>query len=209
MVEMAKLNLNPGYEMLKCSMKFGDYHDDKVHKLIDKMNVAELQLSIMTNVQSKLSHAKSQKEPKDRKIDFSKDETLKKYGYLIHLRNPDILGNKIHNLPVEDKDLGQTLNKIVEEMRKEGIEGQIGLDAIFERFTCDHNIRFDVLDESTIDVVVQAIDAEIKMVNTDLNKVLMDISSLYDDRQSWFKNAHDGVKMHHEFIESVNRKTVR
>jgi len=201
------LNLNPGYEMMKCCSKADISYENKINKLTDSMNVTNLQIKVMSDVMNKLAHAKQ----KDKKIDFSRqDETTKKYAYFVHLQNPTILGDKIHNLPVQDGNLQETLTKIIEQMIQEGIpDDEIELGAILERFNYDHNIRFEVFDESGIDILFQGLEAELGSLKSSLNQGLMHVASKNEERQNLFKSGHDTGKESGELNKSIIGKTVR
>lgn len=197
---------NIGFEMTKCYQKCFDHHEVQINQLIDGLKVANIQIKILSDFTSKLAHGKE----KDKKFDISKDESARKCAYLIHLRSPSVLEGKIHNLPVEHSNLEQKLNEIIDQMKEEGIpDSEIDLGAILERFQCDSNIRFDVLDEATIDVVLQGVDAQLKMLNADLNKILMDISSKYEDRAQMIESARLTIKEDSEEKKSIIQKTGR
>lgn len=201
----APKDYNIGLEMVKCLGAHLDQREVELNKLIDNMKVANIEIKIMSDFTNKLAHAKQ----KDKKLDFSNDE-IKKLAYLVHLRNPSVLEGKIHNLPVEHSNLEQKLSEIIDQMREERIsENDIHLETILARFQCDSNIRFDVLDESTIDIVVQGVDAELKMLNADLNKLLMDINSKYEDRSQMIEQARQIVKEDGEGKKSIIQKTGR
>jgi hypothetical protein len=207
-IDIARNNYgyNIGLEITSCYQKYFDHREIELNKLIDSLKVTNIQIKIMSDLTNKLTHAKQ----KDKKFDISNDELARKYAYLVHLRNASIFEGKIHNLPVEDSHLEQKLNEIIEQLREEGIPAnEIHLGAILERFNCDQNIRFDVLDESAIDVVVQGLDAELKMLNADLNKQLMDINSKYEDRSQMTENARQVLKEADELNKSIIQKTTR
>jgi hypothetical protein len=196
---------NIGLELVKCIQKYSDHSEVELNKLIDSLKVTNIQIKIMSDLTNKLAHAK-----KDKKFDISNDEIARKYAYLVHLSNPSILEDKIHNLPVEHSNLEQKLNEIIAQMREEKIpDNGIHLGSILERFYCDPNIRFDVLDEATIDVVVQGLDAELKGFSADLNKKLMDINTKYDDRSQMTENARQVLKEADELNKSIIQKTAR
>lgn len=197
---------NIGLEMVNCYQKYFDHREMELNSLIDKMKVSNIQIKVISDVMNKLAHGKQ----KDKKFDISNDETAKKLAYLIHMRNPSIFEDKIHNLPVVDGDLEQKLHEIIGQLREEGLpEGSIHLGSILEKVELDSNIRFDNLDESAIDVVVQGLDSELKMLNADLNKHLMDLSSKYDDRTKMTESANQTVKEAGELNKSIIQKTAR
>lgn len=197
---------NIGLEITNCYQKYFDYREVELNKLIDKLKVTNIQIKILSDVMNKFAHAKQT----DKKMDLSKDETAKKYAYLIHLRNASIFEGKIHNLPVEDSDLEQKLNHIIDQLREEGIpDSEINLEKILGKFPFDSNIRFDVLDEATIDIVTQGLDAELKMLNADLNERMMNINSKYEDRSQMTENARQVLKEADELNKSIIQKTGR
>jgi len=207
---MAELINNHGYnlglEMVNCYQKYFDHREAELNGLIDKMKVSNIQIKVISDVMNKLAHGKQ----KDKKFDISNDETTKKLVYLVHMRNPSVFEEKIHNLPVEELDLEQKLHAIIDQLREEGLpDGSIHLGSIMEKIELDSNVRFDVLDESAIDVVVQGLDSELKMLNADLNKHLMDLSSKYDDRTKMTESANQTVKEAGELSKSIIQKTGR
>lgn len=203
---VANHGYNIGLEITQCYQKYFDYRETELNKLIDNLKVSNIQIKIISDVTNKLAHAKQ----KDKKIDLGNDETAQKLAYLIALRNSSIFDDKLHNMPVEHIDLEQTLNAIIDQLRKEGIPDEnIHLGMILEKVTCDPNIRFDVLDEAAIDVVVQGMDAELKSLNADLNKQLMDINSKYEDRSQMTENARQVLKEADELNKSIIQKTGR
>jgi hypothetical protein len=207
-VDVARNNhgYNIGLEITSCYQKYFDHRELELNKLIDGLKVTNIQIKIMSDVTNKLAHAKQ----KDKKLDISNDEIARKCAYLVHLRSSTVFEGKIHNLPVEDSNLEQKLNEIIEKLRGEGIpDNEIHLGSILDRFNCDSNICFDVLDESAIDVVVQGLDAELKMLNADLNKQLMDINSKYEDRSQMTENARQVLKEADELNKSIIQKTGR
>lgn len=207
-VDIARSNhgYNIGLEITNCYQKYFDYREIELNTMINKLKVTNIQIKIISDVMNKLAHAKQS----DKQIDISNDEIAKKYAYLVHLRNSSILDGKIHNLPVEESDLEQKLNEIIDQLHEEGMDDtQINLGTILERFNCDQNIRFDVLDEGTIDVVIQGLDAELKMLNADLNERLMNINSKYEDRSQMTENARQVLKEADELNKSIIQKTAR
>lgn len=205
-VAVANHGYNIGLEITQCYAKYFDHKEAELNKVIDNLKVSNIQIRIISDVTNKLAHAKQ----KDKKIDISSDETTKKLAYLISLRNPTIFEDRLHNMPTDVKDLEETINEIVDQLRSEGVPDEnIHLGTILERATCDPNIRFDVLDEAAIDVVIQGMDAELKSLNADLNKQLMDINSKYEDRSQMTENARQVLKEADELCKSIIQKTAR
>ncbi|MGC1878425.1 MAG: hypothetical protein WA347_08985 [Rhabdochlamydiaceae bacterium] len=205
-IDTARANhgYNIGLEITGCYQKYFDHRETELNKIIDSLKVTNLQIKVMSDVMNKLTHAKQT----DKKFDLSKDETARKYAYLVHLRNPTVFENKIHNLPVADYDLEQKITEIIAQLKEEGVpDQQIHLGIIMEKFPFDSNIRFDVLNEETIDVVVQGLDAELKMLNADLNERLMNINSKYEDRSQMTENARQVLKEADELNKSIIQKT--
>jgi hypothetical protein len=197
---------NLGLEITGCYQKYFDHRERELNTLIDSLKMTNIQIKIMSDVMNKFAHAKQT----DKKFDFTKDESAKKYAYLVHLRNPSVLEGKIHNLPVEDSNLEQKLTEIADQLRQEGIpDGDIDLKMLMERFTFDPNIQFNALNEGEIDVVVQGLDAELKMLGADLNERLMNINSKYTDREQMTENSRQVLKEAGELNKSIIQKTGR
>ncbi len=208
---------HPGLEMVQCYDVTFKYRDAELNRMIDDLKMTNIQIKIMSDLTNKLANAKQ----KDKKFDISRateddpkkrtaHEDARKLAYLVYLRNPTVFEGKIHNLPVEELDLELKLKTIATQMREEGIPDlEINLGSILERITCDSNIRFDVLKESDIDVVVQGLDSELKMLNADLNERLMNINNRYEDRSLMTENARQVLKEADELNKSIIQKTAR
>jgi hypothetical protein len=191
--------------MTGCYAKYFDHHEVKLNQLIDTIKMKNFAIKVMSDVTNKLASAKQSKKP----LDINKDETAKKYAYLVHLSNPTVLEGKIHNLPVEEANLHEKLTAIYEELRSEGVsDGDIDINMILSKVNID-NIRFDVLPEDACDVVIQGLDGETKMLSADLNECMMHINSKYEDRSQMTEQARQVLKEADELCKSIISKTGR
>jgi hypothetical protein len=195
---------NIGLEVVGCYQKYFDHRESELNKLIDSLKLTNIQIKVMSDVMNKLSHAKQ----KDKKFDISDDEIAKKYAYFVHLSNPSILEDRIHNLPVEELNLEDKMKEIIGQLHEDGVlDRDIDLRMIIDKFNIDQNITFDVLDESGIDIVIQGLDGQLKMLGADLNERMMNINSKYEDRSQMTENARQVVKEAGELIRSIIQKT--
>lgn len=191
-----------GAEMVHCYSTYFDHCETELNKHIDAMKITNMQIKILSDFMNKLSHGKQN----GNKVDFSNDETAKKYAYLIHLLNPTILEGKIHNLPVEERSLHQVLSEMIDQLRNEGIpDEKIDLEMILDRFNVG-NTLVDVLSEKENDVIIQAIDAALKLKSTDLNEIMMKINNKCEDRSQMTEQGRKVVEMAANHLESINRK---
>lgn len=83
---------NLGWEMVQCYTAYFDNQEQKLHGLIDSMNIVNNLIKAIADLTNKLAHAKKD----DKQIDLNKDELAKKMAYLIHLGNPTIFESKFH-----------------------------------------------------------------------------------------------------------------
>ncbi|MBS0604338.1 MAG: hypothetical protein JSS60_04780 [Verrucomicrobia bacterium] len=190
-------DLHPGLEMVNCYNKYFEYQETKLNGLIDKLATSNIEIKIISDVMNKLSHGKQ----KDKKADFTNDETMRRYITHIHKNNPTIFEDLVKGFPEhlpEDMDVDApaaakqiTLEDHLEESLKNIDMGQI---------------KIDVLTEEQIDVVIQGLDGQLKMHSADLNEHLMKINNTYDDRGQMTENARQVIKQAGDFLESINRK---
>lgn len=189
---------HPGLEMVNCYSAYFDLHENKLHGHIDHLHRSNLEIKVISDVMNKLSHAKQ----KDKKADFSSDETMKRYIVHIHKNNPTIFEDIVKGfpeyLPEEDKDgvaaAGMTLEDVLNDSLKNIDMGQI---------------KIDTLTEEQIDVIVQGLDGQLKMHSADLNESLMKINEAYDNRSQMTEHSRQVLKQSGDFLESINRKMAR
>lgn len=196
---------NLGLEMTKCYAGYFDHHETHSNELITTMKLKNIELKVMSDLTNKLTQAKLSKKP----LDINGDEIAKKLAYLVHLSNPSILENVIHNTPIEESNLHQRLTEIHQRLHKDGVcDANIDLDLILAHINVD-NIRVDSLSEDAIDVIIQGVDSETKMITTDLNENMMYINRNYDDRSQMTEQARQILKEADELNKSIISKTAR
>jgi flagellar hook-basal body complex protein FliE len=195
-ISQKSVDYNIGFEMVKCYALYFDHHEKKLHDLIDKLAKSNIEIKIISDVMNKLSHAKQ----KDKKADFTKDATMKRYITHIHKNNPTIFENLIkgfpEHLPAEDQAEAAAGKEItLEDVLNDSLKS---IDM--------SKIKIDVLTEEQIDVIVQGLDGQLKMHSADLNESMMKINENYDNRSQMTENARQVVKQSGDLLESINRK---
>ncbi len=188
----ANLNLHPGLEMVNCYTKYFDCQETQLNSLIDKLSKTNIEIKIISDVMNKLAHVKQ----KDKKADFNNDEKMKRYIAYIHMSNPTIFDGLIQGIPEHFTN-------------DEPIDGQDIEDVLNERlkYIDMSKVKFDVLTEDQIDVVVQGLDGELKMKSADVNEYMMKINEKYDNRSQMTENANKVLKETSDLLASINRKT--
>lgn len=188
---------NIGLELLKCYDKSFDHRETQLNELVNTIKKNNIDIKVISDLMNRFTNAKP-----DKKADFSKDENAKKCLYLLHLRNPTVLGEEaVTNRPAVEK----SLSEIVDEMMAEGIPlNQITLPAVLERVNADH-IQFPVFSSAEdIDVVTQGLEAELKMLNADQNELMLKFSSKTEDRSTLTENARRVLQEANDLIKSIN-----
>ncbi len=197
---------NIGLELTACFEKYLDLRDKELNQLINSMKMNNMKIKLIADVTNKLAHGKQ----KDKKIDLNTNETMAKYAYLIHLSNPTIFENKIHGVDANPSTLDQVLNEAMQRCRDRGMKDKdIHLAEVLGEIQMNHSIKFDMMNEAEMDVVIQGLDAENKMYTADLNKDLMEVNTKYDDRSQMSENAQKVLKEADEHVLSIIRKTGR
>ncbi len=187
------LNLHPGLEMVNCYNTYFDYQETQLNGLIDKLSKTNIEIKIISDVMNKLAHVKQ----KDKKADFSNDETMKRYIAYIHKNNPTIFDGLIKGFPEHLTD--------DESVASQEINLEDVLNEALKNFDMS-KIKIDVLTEDQIDVVVQGLDGELKMKSADVNEHMMKINEKYDNRSQMTENANKVLKETEDLMASINRK---
>jgi hypothetical protein len=184
-----------GLEVVKCYAMYFDHQENKLHGLIDNLATSNAEIKIISHVMNRLSHGKQQ----DKKVDFTKDETMKRYIAHIHKNNPTIFDGLIKGVPEHHESAGA----------KETSEREITLDSLLNESLKNVDMRgisIDVLTEEQIDIVVQGLDGQLKMHTAELNEHMMKINEHYDNRSQMTEHARQVVKQSGDLLESINRK---
>jgi hypothetical protein len=186
-------NHHIGLEVVKCYDAYFTHHEKQLKERIDMMAMSNIQIKIISDVMNKLSHDKQ----KDKKADFSGDETMKQYVTHLHKNNPTIWAELIkgfpEHLPSDDTSSIQdiTLETVLQDSLKNIDMGQISIQ---------------ILNEEEIDIVVQGLDAELKKHSADLNEHMLHINEKYDNRSQMTEAARQVVRQDGDFKGSINRK---
>lgn len=193
------LNLNPAAEMLQCFQLRYNHDEVELNELLGKLETMNSKIKIITDVMNRLVHAKQ----KDEKIDFSKDETMKRYIAFIHRNNPHIFEDLVKGIPdhtyANDEDLAALGQKVTLEDVLNNSLKDIDLN----------KVAISPLTEDQIDVIIQGLDGELKMHSADVNKFMMQISYKYDERSPLTESARKMLDQANGLLERMNQHMAR
>jgi hypothetical protein len=202
-MEISSKDHHLGLEMVKCYDAYFTHQESKLHALIDKLATSNVEIKIISHVMNKLSHAKQ----RDKKIDLTHDEAMKRYITHIHKNNPTIFDGLIQGFPEHHFSPEDSTGN-----PKDSTGQEISLDGVLNdslRHIDMGKINIGTLTEEQIDIVVQGLDGQLKMHTADLNDSMMKINEHYDNRSQMSEQARQVIKQAGDLLESINRKTVR
>jgi len=195
---LINLNLDPAREMLLCSIRSMEHEEAKLHGLSDNLTTINLEIKIIQDVMNTLAHAKQ----KDKKADFSNDETMRRYITHIHKNNDTIFNNLVEGFPDDLPDSG--LDPLT--------GAQITLDNHLNRSLYEvdmSKIQIPALSENQIDKIIQGLDAELKLHSAEYNKHLMTINRTYDDRSKVCESTQQSTKQDDDLKKLISRNSVK
>ncbi len=192
------LNYNPTAAITGLYINYLDMEEEKLNnQYIDGMTKTNIEIKILNAVMNKLSHAKKG----DKGMDFSNDETMKRYIAHIHKNNPTIFEELIKGVPEQGDPVENSLKG-----------EEITLENVLNNSLKDINmsgVKIETLTKDHIDVIVQGLDAQLKMHTADLNELMMRTQSNLEERSKLTDFSREAVKMGGELNKSIISKSVK
>lgn len=190
------ISYNPGAAITGLYVNYFDMQEEKLNNQhIDGMTKTNIEIKIISDVMNRLSHAKKN----DKGIDFSNDETMKRYIAHIHRNNPTIFEELIKGMPEYPDPVENSL-----------MGDEITLENVLNNSLKDINmsgVSIETLTEDQIDVIVQGLDSQLKMHTADLNEHMMRIQDNLDNRTQMTEFSRKSVEMNSDLNKSIISKS--
>jgi len=193
------------FEASRLSQTFFDYHEPKVHGMVQQLERVNTQLSIVSKVMHALATGKQEK----KQVDLNEVEDVQKCAYLLSLGDPSLFQSKIHGASEEGITLDQKLQQITEGLVQSGVPlEQVDLRAILDAMPRP-NVHFDILSVAEADIMTTGLDSKTKMFSNEVNERMMHINTEFDTRSQVIEIIRKIIQESADLVRSINQKTGR